>query len=328
MPKLMEVLEFLDNSGHIMVKGIPEKDYCEIKWGAQLTVRESQVAIFFRDGRELDTFGPGRYVLQTENIPLVGKWVTSFGYGPLSPFRAEVYFINMKLFPNLKWGTKEPILFKDAELNMIRLRSYGIFSIQITDPSLFLNKVVGTQGVYEDINVEEYLRNIIIPAITEVIGKNIKTVFNMPSDFTKLSIMVQNKLQLDFEGLGLALHDIYINSISVPPEVQQLIDTKSGMSALGSMDDFIKFKTAMALESAAENPNGTGSAGVGIGAGLGMGLMLPSLLQQAMQNKQKVNDIQNETPIEKIKKLKELFDLGAITKEEFETKKKKLMEEI
>lgn len=328
MPRLMEVLEFLDKSGHVMVKRIPENDYCEIKWGAQLTVRESQTAIFFRDGKALDSFGPGRYILQTENVPLVGKWITSFGYGPTSPFRAEVYFVNTKLFPNLKWGTKEPILFKDAELKMVRLRSYGIFSVQIGDATVFLNKVVGTRGLYEDHDIEDYLRNIILPTITEVYGVEIKTVFNMPSDFSKLSLMIKTKLQLVFEGLGLILYDIYINSVSVPPEVQQLIDTKSGMTALGPMDDFIKFKTAMAIESAAENPSGSASAGVGLGAGLGMGMMLPQLLQHAMQDNQKLHDAEKEAPIEKIKKLKELLDLGAITKEEFEAKKNKLLQEI
>lgn len=112
MPKLMEVIEFLDNSGNTMVKRMPNDGPAEIKWGAQLTVRESQEAVFFRDGKALDVFKPGRHVLQTQNIPLIGKWVTSFGYGPDSPFRAEVYFVGKQLFPNLKWGTKEPILFQ------------------------------------------------------------------------------------------------------------------------------------------------------------------------------------------------------------------------
>ncbi len=115
----MEVIEFLDNSGIVLVKRVPENGQLEVKWGSQLTVRESQDAVFFRDGRALDVFGPGRHVLQTQNIPLISKWVTRFGYGPNSPFRAEVVFVGKQLFPNLKWGTREPILFRDSEFNII-----------------------------------------------------------------------------------------------------------------------------------------------------------------------------------------------------------------
>ena len=216
MPKLMEILEFFDNSGSIIVKRVPEKEECEINWGAQLIVRESQKVIFFRDGKSLDIFGPGRYVLKTLNVPLISKWVTQFGYGPQSPFRAEVYFLNMKLFPNLKWGTPQPILFKDTELKMIRLGAHGIFSIQITDPTLFLNKVVGTQGLYHNNDIENYLKNIIVSRMTDVFGKEVKTVYDIPKEFNQLSLIIKTKLELDFEGLGLNLHDFSIKSISIP----------------------------------------------------------------------------------------------------------------
>ena len=242
MPKLMEVLEFLDPTGQIMVKRVPDSGDYEIKWGAQLTVRESQTAIFFRDGKALDVFGPGRHVLQTQNIPIITKLVTRLGYGIDSPFRAEVYFLNMKLFPNLKWGTREPILFRDSELQMIRLRSFGIFSIQIADPSLFLNKVVGTQGIYTDNEIEDYLKNIIITRLTDVFGEQVKSVFDLPQDFNELSIVIRTNIQIDFDALGLKIHDFLINSISVPPEVQEMIDSRSGMAAVGDMDQFLKFK--------------------------------------------------------------------------------------
>ena len=179
MPKLMDVIEFLDETGHIMVKRMPDNGQCEINWGAQLTVRESQTAVFFRDGKALDVFGPGRHVLQTQNIPVLTKLVTRLGYGTDSPFKAEICFMNMKLFPNLKWGTSEPILFRDSELQMIRLRSFGIFSIQIEEPSLFLNKVVGTQGFYSDLDIENYLKSIIVTRLTDVLGENINSVFDL-----------------------------------------------------------------------------------------------------------------------------------------------------
>ena len=242
MGKLMEIIEYLDNTGDSMVQRVPEDSSGEFKMGAQLIVRESQKAVFFRDGKSLDVFSAGRHVLKTQNIPILTKLITSLGYGKDSPFKSEVYFLNMKLFRNLKWGTKEPILFRDSELKMIRLRSYGAFSITIKEPSLFLNKVVGTQGVFRDSDISDYLKSIILQKLNVTLGQHVKTVFDLPQHFDNLSILIKNSLNLDFEGLGLELHDFLINSVSVPPEVQKMIDTRSGMSAVGNMDDFMKFQ--------------------------------------------------------------------------------------
>jgi len=331
MPKLMEVLEFLDNSGNTMVKRMPDDGPAEVKWGAQLTVRESQEAVFFRDGKALDVFKAGRHVLQTQNIPLIGKWVTSFGYGPDSPFRAEVYFVGKQLFPNIKWGTKEPILFKDSELKMIRIRSFGSFSIQIADSLLFINKIVGTKGTYRNEDIEDYLKSIVIARLTNILGDEMKTVFDMPSSFDAISLAARIKLQAEFDGLGLYLHDFYINSISVPEDVQQVIDQRSGMSAIGNMDEFMKYKIALSLENASQNEGAAGSAmgtGVGAGMGMGMGFMMPQMIQQAMMSGIQGNGGEKESPMDKLKKLKELLDLGAISEEEFNKKKMKLMDEI
>ena len=317
----MEVLEFIDNSGSVLVRRIPENGNLEIKWGSQLTVRESQDAIFFRDGKALDVFGAGRHILKTQNIPVVGKWVTSFGYGPDSPFRAEVVFIGKQLFPNLKWGTKEPILFRDTELQMIRLRSYGSFSIQVQDSMLFVNKVVGTMGLYTTGVIEDYLRGIIISKLNVVLGKMLKSVFDIPVMMDDLNMVFRTELQQDFAGLGLTLHDLYIQSISVPEEVQGMIDTKSGMNAMGNLDQYMKLKVANSLGDAAKN-NGIAGAGLGLGAGLGMGMALPNMIQQAMQSNS------SESVTDKLKSLKELLDLGALTQDEFDIKKKELLKQI
>ncbi len=324
MPKLMEVIEFLDDSGNTMVKRLPEDGNTEIKWGAQLTVRESQKAIFFRDGQSLDVFGSGRHILQTQNIPLITKMVTSLGYSTDSPFRSEVYFLNMKLFPNLKWGTKEPILFRDTELKMIRLRGHGSFSIQIQEPTLFLNKIVGTQGLYRDKDISDYLKSIIVSKMTTILGNELKTVFDLPSNFDNLSVIARNALKLDFEGLGLSAHDFYINSISVPPEVQKMIDTRSSMAAVGNMNEFMKYQTGVSLEKASENLGGGAGEGVGVGAGIGMGFMMPQFIQQAMQS-ESGGQADKEDVFDKIKKLKELLDMQAISKEEFEETKKRIL---
>jgi membrane protease subunit (stomatin/prohibitin family) len=329
MAKLMEVLEFLDSTGEIMVKRMPDDGPCEVKWGAQLTVRESQDAVFFRDGKALDVFGPGRHVLQTQNIPKISKWVTSFGYGQDSPFRAEVYFVGKQLFPNMKWGTTEPILFRDSELKMIRIRSFGTFSIQVADSMLFINKVTGTQGLYSNKEIESYLRSIIISKFTAILGDEMKTVFDMPASFDDINLVLKAQLQQDFDGLGLLLHDCYINSISVPDDVQEMIDQRSGMAALGNMDEFMKYKVAMSLEEAAKNEGGGMGAMVGAGAGLGMGFAMPGMIQQSMAGAtQGGGGSGAESAMDKLKKLKELLDMEAISKEEYDEKKKELMNKI
>ena len=316
----MEVIEFLDDSGVTLVKRMPENGTLEIKWGSQLTVRESQEAVFFRDGKALDVFGPGRHILKTQNIPVIGKWVTSFGYGENSPFRAEVVFVGKQLFSNLKWGTKEPILFRDTDLQMIRLRAYGSFSIQIEDAMLFVNKVVGTMGLYTTFVIEDYLRGIIASKLNVVLGKSLQSVFDISLKMDELNLLLRTELFEDFKGLGLKLHDMYIHSISVPEEVQKMIDTKSGMNAVGNLDQYMKLKIA---DSLGKGTAGGGiSDGLGLGAGLGMGMAMPNMINQAMQSNT------SDSVTEKLKNLKELLDLGALTQEEFETKKKELLKQI
>ena len=277
----MDVIEFLDNTGQVLVKRMPDNGQLEIKWGSQLTVRESQDAVFFRDGKALDVFGGGRHVLQTQNVPVVGKWVTSFGYGPTSPFRAEVVFIGKQLFPNLKWGTKEPILFRDTELQMVRLRAHGSFSIQVQDSLLFVNKVAGTMGLYTTAVVEDYLRGIIVSKLNAVIGRMLKSIFDLARSIDQLNTVMRSELLPDFGGLGLTLHDFYIQSISLPDEVQKMMDTKTGMNAMGNLDQYMKLKIADSLGDSAKNNSGAG-AGLGLGAGLGMGMALPNMIQQSM----------------------------------------------
>ena len=243
----MDVIEFVDDCGTVLVKRIPDSGHLEIIWGSQLTVRESQEAVFFRDGKSLDVFGAGRHILKTQNVPVVGKWVTSFGYGENSPFRAEVLFVGKQLFPNFKWGTKEPILFRDSEFQMVRLRSHGSFSIQVEDTLLFINKIVGTMGFYTTEVISDYLRGIIISKFNVVLGRMLKTIFDIPATMDELNLVMRTELFTDFGGLGIKLHDFYIHSISLPDEVQKMIDTRTGMNAMGNLDQYMKLKIADSL---------------------------------------------------------------------------------
>ena len=319
---IMQVIEYVDDKGTVLVKRMPENGQMEIIWGSQLTVRESQEAVFFRDGKALDVFGPGRHILKTQNVPVVGKWVTSFGYGENSPFKAEVVFVGKQLFPNLKWGTREPILFRDSEFNIIRLRAYGSYSIQISDTMLFVNKVVGTKGLFSTETIEDYLKGIIVSKLNVVLSANLKTVLDVAGTVDQLNLILRTELHNDFSGLGLSVHDLYIQSISVPDEVQKIIDTKSGMGVLGNLDQYMKYKVANAIGDAANN-SGSTSDGLGTGAGLAMGMNMAQMITQSANASTNNND-----SLEKLKKLKELLDIGAITAEDFNKKKEELLKNI
>lgn len=329
MPKLMEVLEYLDPTGNTLVARVPPDDSCEIKWGAQLTVRESQVAVFFRDGRAITAFKPGRYVLKTQNIPILTKWVTSFGYGPKSPFRSEVYFVATKLMSGLKWGTPQAILFRDAELQMVRLRAHGSYSMRVVEPTIFLNRMVGTQGLYTNDQIQEYLRSIITARLVDVFGGVVKSVFDLPHQYDEISASLKARAKADFDAAGLELVDFLLEGIVPPEEVQKMIDERSGMAAVGDMNTYMRFKAAKSLQDAAQHGS-TGSL-VGAGAGLGLGMMMPQMLQQAMQSAQPSAAAQPASmatgpdAFELLGKLKALLDSGAITPDEYEAKKKDLL---
>jgi len=270
----LEVLEWFDESGKELVHRIPEKGSGEIKFGAQLTVRESQAAVFFYKGKAVEAFGPGRHTLKTANIPILTK-IAALPWALNSPLRAEVYFLNLKIFTNLKWGTRDPVAFKDSELGLIRLRAFGVFNIQVVQPILFINRLVGTQGIYTTEEVEEYLNRVIVSRYNDYMGETIDSILNLPSKYDELSDGLSRRLQEDFSHFGLSLTHLYINAITPPAEVQKAIDDKSRMGVFQDMNKLMQMKAAMAMEKAAESEGGAGG-----GMGMGMGLMMPAMFAQ------------------------------------------------
>ena len=268
----LENLEWLDDTGRQLVHRLPETGSGEIKYGAQLTVRDSQAAVFFYQGRAVGAFGPGRHTLKTANIPLLTK-ILSLPWGMSSPLRAEVYFTNLKTFTNLKWGTRDPVAFKDAELGLVRLRAFGVFNVRIVQPVLLINSLVGTQGKYSTEAIEDYLNRVIVSRFNDLIGGRIQTILDLPSRYNELAEELTLTLLQDFSKFGLALSDLYINAITPPPEVQAAIDDRSRLGVFDDMNKLLQMKAAMAMEKAAEgSADGTGA---GAGAGMGMGLVRP-----------------------------------------------------
>ncbi len=274
----LEVIEWFDESGKEIVHRIPETGSGEIKWGAQLVVRESQAAVFFYNGRACDALGPGRHTLKTGNIPILTKLLSS-PWGMTSPLRAEVYLVNMKVFPNLTWGTRDPVAFRDRELGLVRLRAFGMFNIQVQQPVLLINNLVGTQGVYTQNEIEAYLNRLIVSRFNDLMGDRIDTLFNLPSRYNDLSQKLKQKLRADFNRFGLGLSDLFIQSITPPPDVQKAIDDKSRLHVFDDLNKLLKMKAAMALEEAAQNQ---GEAGAGLG--LGMGFMMPAMFSEAFKS--------------------------------------------
>ncbi len=273
----LEVIEWFDETGREIAHRIPEEGSGEIKWGAQLIVRESQAAVFFYKGRALDAFGPGRHTLTTANIPIVTK-ILSIPWGMTSPLRAEVYIVNMKVFPNLKWGTRDPVAFRDRELGLVRLRAFGIFNIKVVQPVLFINTLVGTQGIYTMGEIESYLSTVVVSRLNDYLGANLDSLFNLPGKYDTVSEGLTLQLAQDFSHFGLELSGLYISSVTPPQDVQKAIDDKSRLSIFDDLNKLLKMKAAMAMEKASES-----SEGAGAGIGMGMGFMVPALFSNFLK---------------------------------------------
>jgi len=285
---VLDIIEYFDETGEEMVHRIPEQGSAETKYGSQLVVRENQQAVFFRDGKAMDVLGPGRHTLSTQNIPLLTGLLTRIaGFGPDSPFRVEVIFVNMKVYTNLKWGTREPVAFRDSELGLVRLRAFGNYTMRVVEPQLFVNTLVGTQGKYSTTEIDTYLRDVIVARLNDLLGEQLETIFDLPALYDEMGVALKSRAADDFSKYGLEMIDFFVQSITPPEEVQKMIDERSGMGAVGDLGKFTQFQAAKSMREAAQGGEGgegsAASAGMGMGVGAGLGLMMPGIMGQSMQ---------------------------------------------
>lgn len=282
MARIFDVIEYLDEGRQEIVTRIPERGSGDFRIGSQLIVRESQAAVFFRDGKALDTFGPGRHTLTTANIPylvdLIGK-----AFSSQTPFKAEVYFVTLREITDMKWGTPNPITIPDPILGMARVTSYGTYAFQVTDPQLFVAKIVGTQGIFRTRDIESFFRSIILTKMTDLIGEIKKSVIQMAAFVEELAAGVRAKAAEEFAARGVTLTSFYIESISPTEETAKAIDARASMGAIGDMGAYMQYQAAQALRETAQRPSGPGVAGTGmeLGAGLGLGAAMAQMVSQA-----------------------------------------------
>ena len=287
MARIIDVIEAPDQQRNQMVVRVPESGAGDFRLGSAVIVRESQAAVFYRDGKALDVFGAGRHQITTANLPLLAGLLKMATSGK-DMFTAEAYFVNLVEFTDWKWGTPEPVTLRDQDFGIVRLRAFGNYSVQITDPQLFVTKIVGTGRGYQTTQIEDYLRGMIIARFTDLLGESKIPVLDLPGMQDEIAAAVRAKLTDDYDALGLVLKTFFLQNISMPEEVQEAIDQRASMGAIGDMQKFTQYQAAQAMRDAAQQEGGGGlaGAGLGLGAGAGLGAMMGQTMGQAMQGGQ------------------------------------------
>jgi len=253
----------------------------EIKMGAKLVVREGQTAVFVNEGQLADVYRPGTFTLQTENMPILST-IRGWKYGFHSPFKAEVYFIAMRQWTDLKWGTANPIMLRDPEFGPVRVRAFGTYAMHVSDAATFLRQLVATDPNFETYEITNQLRNAIVSRFADAIGQAKIAVLDLAGNYDKIATVARTQIGPELAAMGLELTAFYVENISLPAEVEQALDTRTKMGVIGNLDQYTRYQTANAIPTAAANPGGI----AGIGAGLGAGMAIAGQMAGAMQGQQ------------------------------------------
>ncbi|WP_405782037.1 SPFH domain-containing protein [Streptomyces sp. NBC_00859] len=264
--EFIDIVEWTDDSRDTIVRRFPRHDN-EIKMGARLVVRESQTAVFVNEGRIADVFQPGTYTLKTQNLPLLST-LKGWKYGFDSPFKAEVYFVTTRQFTDMKWGTQNPVVVRDPEFGMVRLRAFGAFAARVVDPAALLRELAGTDPQFRTEEVQEYLRQLIVGKLGSALANSGVPMLDLATRQDALGVQLAGVLTQELAPVGIAVPRFIIENISLPPEVEQAIDTRSRMGIAGNLDQYTQFQAADALGAGARTPG----SGVGEGMGLGLGM--------------------------------------------------------
>jgi membrane protease subunit (stomatin/prohibitin family) len=276
--EFVDIIEWLDQTNDTMVYRFQRYNN-EIKMGSKLTVRPGQKAVFVNEGQVVDSFEPGMYELTTQNLPILST-LKGWPYAFNSPFKAEVYFFNTKIFTNLKWGTSNPITVRDPELGPVRLRAFGSYNIRVAHPEELLKQLVSTDGLFQVDEISNQIRNMIVTAFASWFGSSRIPLFDFAARYGELGETIRGGIQIEVQQFGLELTQLLIENVSLPPEVEQALDKRASMGILGNMQQYAQFQAANAIEESARNPAG-GNMALDFGVGIAMGQQLSNAMQSS-----------------------------------------------
>ncbi len=276
--QFIEVIEWLDATQDTMVYRFPVEGQ-EIKNGAQLIVRESQAAVFVSEGQVADVFTPGKYTIDGGNTPILTK-LGAWKYGFDSPFKSEVYFVNTKQFTDMKWGTSNPIMLRDADFGIVQLRAFGAYSLRVSDPSEFIKQIAGTNAQFQTEDIDVQLKRAIVTEFSDALGELKIPALDLAAQYKEMGETIRAKINEEFKDWGLEVIKFFIENISVPEEVQDAINKRASMGALGDAQKYMQFQAADALRDAAQNEGGGAGLGAGLGAGFAVGGQMANVFGQ------------------------------------------------
>ncbi|MFK7922172.1 MAG: SPFH domain-containing protein [Bacteroidia bacterium] len=328
--QFIDVIEWVDYKRDVLVWKFPDQDK-EVKMGAQLTVRESQAAILINEGKMADVFEPGRYELTTRNMPVMTT-INSWKYGFESPFKVDIYYFNTRQFTDNKWGTPSPVTIPDSKFGQVEFRSFGTYNFRINDFETFFKEFAGSDPLVKLSEIEGTLRGKLVDRFTEIVAEMAENDFSfvqMQANKTEFIDALKPRISDYFTQFGLELTDFSIQSITLPPELQEYLRKNTQMNMVGDMDRFMKFQMGTSMEKSAENPGG-GNAGMDMGAGMAMGQMMMNQMGQASApsgNAAPAGE-SKEDIMSLLKQLGELKEAGILTDEEFAAKKTELLAKL
>jgi len=315
--QFLDVIEFEDVSNKLIVlKYQRESGNNELKQGSKVIVREGQSAVFLKGGQLADILPPGTHTLTTDNLPVLST-LKAFPFLFASPVIADLYFVSTRQFIDNKWGTKNPIMKRDGEFNMVRLRAFGKFSFRITDVATFMREVFGSKGIVMTYDIVEYLSSLVTEAFAVTVGESTMPVLDLVAEYRNLSSAIQEKLNTQVSAIGVQFSDVLIENIALPEEVEKLIDEQSGIGmASRDMNTFMQYQTARAMRDAAKQKGGL----AGLGAGMALGNTMAKNIQETTSSPK-----EEKSKAEQLRELKALLDEGILTQEEFDAEKKAIL---
>ncbi len=335
--QFIDVLQWNEDQDGVLAARYPMQDF-EIQYGASLTVRESQMALFVNEGQVADVFNAGMYTLNTQTIPVLTNlknWDKLFQ----SPFKSDVYFFSTRLQLGRKWGTPQPITIRDSDFGMVRLRAFGMYSYKLVDPKLFFTAISGTREVYTRDDLEQQLRNLVIATMTSTLGSGGVPFLDMAGNQGLMGQKIREALEPQFTQYGLALDNFVVENISLPEELQKAIDTRISMGMMGDMNKFTQYQTATAIPLAAQNEGGLAGMGAGLGAGLQIGQVMAGSMAGAMMQPQPMVAAPvapvaaapapaADDPMARLEKMKSMLDKGLITAADYDNAKAEIMKKL